>query len=301
MSVDGIGGTNAADGVAPDEPAGSGDASEAGAPPPAPPAAPRDSAGPFAFLRVPPAKLETAGHDTRDDRSHAEHTKTSFSRGASTERHHDRSVSARGTPEGGRDPGAIAGDARTHVTGGKKLVERRVHGEADATALHARGGVETQGRAGTLRAGYDARALQAHAEATADATLTTRGLDATADARANVTLVDASATVSYTTPPATVEGVPFNGQVDATVHATVSAEAHATGEVVIDPTGGRVYAGGDVGASAVAKIDASGTAAAQFTDDEGQSRTIASVTGEPTRPRAPRRRPTRASATTTGR
>jgi uncharacterized membrane protein (Fun14 family) len=120
---------------------------------------------------------------------------------------------------------------------------------------------------------------QLHAQAGAEAKVTLHGADATASASATATALDATATVNYTTPGLTLAGVPVNGAVDATVHANVSAEAHASGEVAIEPAEGRLYAGGDVGASAVAKIEGSATAAAQFTDDAGQKETLGSVTG----------------------
>src|SRR5205823_3533807 len=142
-----------------------------------------------------------------------------------------REVDIRSAPRGGRDAGAVGGDVRSHTSGGRRLGGGDAHVEADATALEVQGGVERRAGAGTVRAEGQVRALEAHVEATAGATLTTHGLDATADARASIVLVDATGRVSYATPPATVAGVPWNGEVDATVHATVSADAHATGEL----------------------------------------------------------------------
>jgi hypothetical protein len=204
----------------------------------------------------------------------------SFQRSESYAEQHARGVSATHEAPDGETADAAGAAARTHVSSGKTLLDKNAQATAEVAAWQSRGRAETTGPGGTGEADYDAKALEAHAAASAGVTATTHGVDARADAHAGVAIVDATGHASYTTPPATVEGVPFDGRVDATVHATASAEAHANGDVVVDPLGGRAYAGGDVGASAVAKIDGSVTGAAQFRDADGNERSIASVTGD---------------------
>src|SRR5439155_3918543 len=55
-------------------------------------------------------------------------------------------------------------------------------------------------------------------------------------------------------------------------------DAHARGEVAIEPAAGRLFAGGEVGAGASARVDAKVTAGIEYQDQQGRARTLASVT-----------------------
>jgi hypothetical protein len=222
--------------------------------------------------------VSTDRYDRRSvDERTWEHGKGTYDRGASYAERHDRSVSLRSTPAGGESADRIGDASREAVLGGRELYKGEGRAEADATYGRSQGAGQVAGRYGTLEGDYDVRVLQAHAEASGGVTVTDRGLVARGEARVGVNLIDARGHVGYETPAGTVAGVPFNGRVDANVHAQVGAEAHARGELVVDPLHGRVYAGGDVGASAVARIEGDATASVQFTGNDGRRHSIGSV------------------------
>ena len=183
------------------------------------------------------------------------------------------------TPEGGDDAATVGSKAVDAASGGKVFLDKGTSVAADKTFWHKDQSVTKQGKGGEVTAGYGVDAGKLHAGAGASAKVTLHGAVAQASADVEATAVEATANVSYTTPGLTLSGVPLNGQVDATVHAVVGAEAHANGTLAIEPAEGRLFAGGEVGASAVAKIEGSATAAIQFTNADGNKESIGGITG----------------------
>ncbi len=200
-----------------------------------------------------------------------------FERSGSTAQRHDRGVSLTSRPSDGKSAGEVGDAAHGSVGGGRPIWTRDGRVSADAALYGTEGRTGAAGRYGSVEADYTVRAGEVRAEAGGVVSITSRGAHARGDARVELNILDARGHVGYETPTATVAGVPFGGRVDANVRANVSAEAHATGELIVDPLGGRVYAGGDVGASAVAKIEGDVTGAVQYTDANGERRSIGSI------------------------
>lgn len=223
-------------------------------------------------------RTETKSKDTytRESKSSSgvKDGKAAAEKSASYAEQHDRSYSKTSQPTGGKSATDIADDAKKNVLGGKELYKKEGKVSADATAYQKSGSAEVSGKAGTVKADYDVKLAQAHAEASGSATVTSRGAVVQGEAKAEVNLIDAKGHVGYESPKAG----PFSGKVDADVRAHVGAEAHAKGELVVDPLHGRVAVGGEVGASAVAKIEGSVKAQPQYTDSKGETHSLGSIT-----------------------
>lgn len=193
---------------------------------------------------------------------------------------HTRGVELSSQPDGSAGTAAMGATAAKDVQGGPAIWQTKGQASGSVAAFKATDSFDKKGAAGELQGGYDVAAAKLDGQVNGSVVVTAAGIDAKGGVSGSFTAVDATGKISYTTPSLTLAGVPVDGKVDVKAHASAGVEAHAQGEVAIEPAAGRVFVGGEVGASASAKIDATATAALEYKDKAGKEQTIASFTAD---------------------